>query len=169
MCEYCSQTETTVEKLTSEEQFPCEWFSEEEGPGACAELASYCVTDWFVEDHLCEAHKVQTEKEMQEESLGDFLESAGFSAEFEIKPIKEEETCDYIDHGAAGWEPCGTKASYAKYILDSSLYCAEHAAEAGGSTKSKCFRMATGSNCLGVLRRISRARLSCTIEADRLA
>ena len=134
MCEYCSETETTVERFESEEQ-PCEWISEEEGPGACAELATHSVTDWFVEDHLCEAHKLQTEKEMQEEGLGDFLESAGFRAEFEIKSIKAEETCDYIDHAAADWELCGRKASYAKYILDTSLYCAEHAAEAGHTEK----------------------------------
>jgi hypothetical protein len=63
---------------------------------------------------LCEAHKLQTEEEMQEEGLGDFLESAGFRAEFELRPIKEEETCDYIDHAAAGWELCGGKSELRK-------------------------------------------------------
>ncbi len=124
MCEYCSKTETTVEKLTPEEQLPCEWMSEEFGPGACAELATYSVSDWFVEDHLCESHKLATEKEMRE-GLGDFLEGAGFRAQFEIRPITQAETCDYIDHAATDWELCGKKASYAKYILDTSLYCAD--------------------------------------------
>jgi len=137
MCEYCSKSETTVEKLPSDEQFPCEWISEEFGPGACAELATYSVSDWFVEDHLCETHKRATEKEMQEEGLGDFLESAGFRAEFEIRPIQQEEDCDYMDPTAMDWKLCGKKASYAKYILDTSLYCAEHAAEAGGGTKNE--------------------------------
>ena len=137
MCEYCSKSETTVEKLTSEEQFPCEWISEEFGPGACAEVAAYSVSDWFVEDHLCETHKRATEKEMQEEGLGDFLESAGFRAEFEIRPIQQEEDCEYMDPTAMDWKRCGKKASYAKYILDTSLYCAEHAAEAGSGTKNE--------------------------------
>ena len=129
MCEYCSKTETTVEKLATDEIFPCEWISEEFGPGACAEQAVYAVSDWFVEDHLCEAHKLATEKEM-EEGLGDFLDSVGFRSEFEIKPIEQEESCDYIAPTATDWKPCGKKAGYAKYILDTSLFCAEHAAEA---------------------------------------
>jgi hypothetical protein len=126
MCEYCNKTETTVERLATDEIFPCEWISEESGPGACAEQAVYSVSDWYVEDHLCEAHKLVTEKEMKE-GLGDFLDSAGFSSEFEVKPIQQEETCDYFDPTSADWEPCGKKATYAKYILDTSLLCAEHA------------------------------------------
>ena len=42
-----------------------------------------------------------------------------------------------MDPSAMDWKRCGKKASYAKYILDTSLYCAEHAAEAGGGTKNK--------------------------------
>ena len=57
---------------------------------------------------------------MQEEGLGDFLESAGFRAEFEIRPIQQEEDCDYMDPTAMDWKRCGKKASYAKYILDTS-------------------------------------------------
>jgi hypothetical protein len=130
MCEYCSKSEITVEKLASDEQFPCEWFSEESGPGACEEQAVYSVSDWFVEDHLCETHKRATEKEMAE-GLGDFMESAGFRSQFEIRPIEQQETCDYLEPTAADWKPCGRKATYAKYILDTSLLCAEHAADAG--------------------------------------
>ncbi len=129
MCEYCSKTETTIEKLATDEIFPCEWISEEFGPGACAEQAVYSVSDWFVDDHLCEAHKLATEKEMAE-GLGDFLDSAGFRSQFEMKPIQQEETCDYFAPTSADWEPCGKKATYAKYILDTSLLCTEHAAEA---------------------------------------
>ena len=72
---------------------------------------------------------------MQEEGLGEFLESVGCRAEFEIRPIKDEETCDYIDHAGRDWEVCGRKVSYAKYILDTSVYCAEHATEASGRTE----------------------------------
>jgi len=128
MCEYCSKTEETVEKLDADQQYPCEWISEEAGPGACAELAVYSMSQWYVEDHLCEAHKLATEKEM-EEGLGEFLDSAGFSSQFEIRPIKQAETCDYFAPNSADWEPCGKKATFAKYILDTSLVCAEHAAE----------------------------------------
>lgn len=129
MCEYCSKSETTVEKLASDEQFPCEWISGESGPGACAEQAVYSVSDWFVEEHLCETHKLATEKEM-DEGLGDFMEGVGFNSQFEIRPIKEDETCDCIVPVATDWKPCGRKATYAKYILDTSLLCAEHAAAA---------------------------------------
>jgi hypothetical protein len=129
MCEYCSKTETTVERLATDEIFPCEWISEESGPGACAEQAVYSVSDWCVEDHLCEAHKLATEKEMAE-GLGDFLDSVGFRSQFEMKPIEQKETCDYFDPASADWEPCGNKATYAKYILDTSLLCAEHLAQA---------------------------------------
>jgi hypothetical protein len=128
MCEYCSKTETTVEKLATDEISPCEWISEEFGPGACAEQAAYSVSDWFVEDHLCEAHKLETEKQM-EEGLGDFLDRVGFSSQFEIKPIRQEETCDYVAPDSADWKPCEKKATFAKYILDTTLVCAEHAAE----------------------------------------
>jgi hypothetical protein len=132
MCEYCSQSEIAVEKLESDEESPCEWISEEFGPGACAELAVYSVSDWSVEDHLCEAHKLEIEKEMQE-GLGDFLESAGFDAEFEMRPITQEESCDHLDY--AKGKLCGKKAMYAKYFLDTSLYCSEHTAEVTGTDK----------------------------------
>ena len=135
MCEYCSKTETSIERLAADEQFPCEWISEEFGPGACAEQAVYSVSDWLVEDHLCEAHMLATEREMEEEGLGDFLDSAGFRSQFEMRPIEQEESCDYIAPTATDWEPCGKKATHAKYILDTSLLCAEHAAEAGDSTE----------------------------------
>jgi hypothetical protein len=125
MCEYCSKSEITVERLAADEIFPCEWISEDSGPGACAEHATYSVSDWYVEDHLCEAHKLATEKQM-EEGLGDFLDSVGFSSQFETKRIEQKETCDYFDPTSTDWEPCGKKANYAKYILDTSLLCAEH-------------------------------------------
>jgi hypothetical protein len=128
MCEFCSKTEVTIERLDAGEQYPCEWISEEEGPGACAALALYSVSEWYVEDHLCEAHKLATEKEMAE-GLGEFLDSAGFSFQFEIRPIEQEETCDYFAPDSADWEPCGKKATLAKYILDTTLVCPEHAAE----------------------------------------
>jgi hypothetical protein len=134
MCEFCDKTETTVERLAPDEQSPCEWISEELGPGACAEQAVYSVSDWFVDEHLCEAHKLATEKEM-EEGLGDFLDSAGFHSQFEIKPIEQEESCDYTAPTATDWEACGKKATHAKYILDTSLFCAEHAAEANRDTE----------------------------------
>jgi len=72
MCEYCDKSEVIVEKLDSDEQFPCEWISEEEGPGTCDQQAAYAVSEWYVEDHLCDVHKENTEKEM-EEGLADFL------------------------------------------------------------------------------------------------
>ena len=118
MCEYCHKTEVVVEKLDSDDRFPCEWVSEEEGPGACDQQAAYAVSEWYVEDHLCDAHKENTEKEM-EEGLPDFLAAVGFGSQFEIRPIKQEETCQYIaPPSATDWKPCGKKASHAKYVLD---------------------------------------------------
>lgn len=127
MCEHCDKNEVSVERLDADEQYPCEWISEETGPGACAELAVYTVSDWYVEDHLCDAHRLVTEKEMAE-GLSEFLDSVGFRSQFEIRPIKQEETCDYFAPDSADWKPCGKKAAFAKYILDTSLVCAEHAA-----------------------------------------
>jgi hypothetical protein len=127
MCEHCDKNEVSVERLDADEQYPCEWISEETGPGACAELAVYTVSDWYVEDHLCDAHRLVTEKETAE-GLGEFLDSVGFRSQFEIRPIEQEETCDYFAPDSADWKPCGKKASFAKYILDTSLVCAEHAA-----------------------------------------
>ena len=49
VCEYCNKTDVVVEKLDSDEQFPCEWISEEEGPGACDQQAVYAVSEWYVE------------------------------------------------------------------------------------------------------------------------
>jgi hypothetical protein len=89
MCEYCKKTEVTIETLDTDDQYPCEWITEEAGPGACAELALYSVSEWYVEDHLCDAHKLATEKEM-EEGLGDFLDSVEFRSQFEMKPIAEK-------------------------------------------------------------------------------
>jgi hypothetical protein len=129
MCEFCSKSEVTVEKLTDDEQLPCEWFSEESAPGACDELAVYAVSTWFVDDHLCDAHRLATEKEMAEEGLAEVLENAGFRSEFEIRPIQEQETCDYILPTATDWKPCGEKAKFAKFILDTTLACPEHATQ----------------------------------------
>lgn len=58
-----SKTEITIEKLdVDEEEYPCEWILEEAGPGACAALALYSVSEWYVEDHLCDAHRLATER-----------------------------------------------------------------------------------------------------------
>jgi len=127
MCEHCDKNEVSVERLDADDQYPCEWISEETGPGACAELAAYTVSAWYVEDHLCDAHRLVTEKEMSE-GLGEFLDSVGFRSQFEIRPIEQEETCDYFAPDSADWKPCGKKATFAKYTLDTSLVCAEHAA-----------------------------------------
>jgi len=86
MCEHCDKNEVSVERLDTDEQYPCEWISEETGPGACAELAVYTVSDWYVEDHLCDAHRLVTEKEMAE-GLGEFLDSVGFRSQFEIRHL----------------------------------------------------------------------------------
>ena len=131
MCEYCNETETTVERLATGELYPCEWISEEFGPGACAEQAVYSVSEWYVEDHLCGAHRLATEKEV-EEGLGEFLDSAGFRSQFEIRSIEQEDTCA---PDSADWEPCAKKATCAKYILDTTLVCAEHAAELNQKTE----------------------------------
>ncbi len=129
MCQYCNKSETRVEKLDDDEVDQCEWYSEDLGPGTCTEPAAYAVSDWFVDDHLCEAHKLVVEKDM-EEGLGEFLESAGFQSQYEIKTIDEDENCDYLDPTKPGWQVCGKKARYAKYMLDTSLLCPAHAAEA---------------------------------------
>ena len=134
MCEFCTKTEVTVEKLAEDEESACEWISEELGPGACDEPALYSVSEWYVEEHLCDVHKLATETEM-EEGLGDFLDSAGFRSQFELRPIEQAETCEYFATDSADWEPCGKKATHAKYILDTSLFCAEHAAEASQGTE----------------------------------
>ena len=126
MCEFCNETEVSLEKLEPDEQHPREWISEEAGPGACAALALYSVSEWYVDDYLCDSHKIATEKET-EEGLGKFSDSVGFRSQFQIRPIQQEETCDYFAQTSADCEPCGERAAFAKYILDSTLLCAEHA------------------------------------------
>lgn len=128
MCEFCAKTEVTVEKLAEDDDSPCEWISEELGPGACDESAAYSVSEWYVEEHLCDVHRLVTEQEM-EEGLGDLLDSVGFRSQFELRPIEQAETCEYFAPDSADWEPCGKKAAHAKYILDTSRVCAAHAAE----------------------------------------
>ena len=131
MCEHCSKTEVSISKIDSEEELLCEWFTEEKRPGGCHETAVYSVAEWVVEDHLCEVHKQQTEKEHQE-GLGDFLESVGFGSQYEMRPINEDGTCDYIPPAEINnWQPCGKKATYAKYTLEEWLVCPEHAAAMG--------------------------------------
>lgn len=128
MCEYCDKTEVSIEPLDADKQEPCEWIDEDAAPGACSALALYAVSTWYVEDHLCAAHKLAAEKEMNE-GLGEFLEEVGFRSQFEIRPIAQEETCDYFPPDSADWKPCGKRAQFAKYVLDTSLLCAEHTAE----------------------------------------
>ncbi|HTN70595.1 MAG TPA: hypothetical protein VMO00_05855 [Methylomirabilota bacterium] len=136
MCEYCNNTDVTVTKLDSDEESPCEWSTEEEGPGCCDKRAVYSVSEWYVEDHLCEAHKKETEKEL-EEGLADFLDSVGFGSRYEMRSITQGETCDYIAPSAGDWQACGEKASHAKYTLENWFVCAEHAAEMGSETHEK--------------------------------
>jgi hypothetical protein len=128
MCEYCDKSEVAIDPLDADQQEQCEWFDENAGPGVCPAAAVFSVSSWYVEDHLCEEHKLATEKEM-DEGLGDFMERVGFRSQFDIRPIEQEETCDYFAPDSADWKPCGGKASFAKYILDTSLMCAEHTAE----------------------------------------
>jgi hypothetical protein len=133
MCEYCNKTDITVTELDSDEESPCEWFTEEDGPGCCDKPAVYSVSEWYIEDHLCDAHKKETEKEL-EEGLADFLDSVGFGSQYEMRSIEQEATCDYLPPTAQDWKTCDKKATYAKYILESWLVCAEHAAEMGCET-----------------------------------
>lgn len=137
MCEYCNKTEITVAKLDSDAESQCEWFSEEEGPGCCDKPAVYSVSEWYVEDHLCDVHKEGTEKEL-EEGLADFLDRVGFGSQYEMRPIEQEETCDYISPAAINnWQPCGKRASHAKFTLENWVLCAEHAAAMGCDIQGK--------------------------------
>ena len=63
----------------------------------CISKPFTAVSEWYVEDHLCDTHKdSNTEKEM-EEGLGRFSRQlSGFRSQFEIRPIKQEETCQYF-------------------------------------------------------------------------
>jgi hypothetical protein len=107
MCEYCNKTEVTVAKLDSDDESQCEWFSEEEAPGSCDKPTVYSFSEWYVEDHLCEVHKEGTEKEL-EEGLADFLDRVGFGSEYEMRPIEQEEACDYISPAAIkNWHRAG--------------------------------------------------------------
>lgn len=136
MCEYCNKTEATVAKLDSDAESQCEWFSEE-APGCCDKPAVFSVSEWYVEDHLCEVHKKGTEKEL-EEGLGDFLDRVGFGSQYEMRPIEQEETCDYISPAAIeNWQPCGKRATHAKYILENWVLCTEHAAAMGYDIQAK--------------------------------
>ena len=128
MCEFCAKTEVTVEKLADEEESSCEWISEESGPGACDEPAVFAVSEWYVSEHLCDAHALATEKEMAE-GLGEFLDNVGVRSEFELRPIEPGEFCEYVAMDTTDWSLCGKHATHAKYILDTSLVCAEHAAQ----------------------------------------
>jgi hypothetical protein len=129
MCEYCNKTEVTVAKLDFNEESPCEWISEEKDPGSCDKSAVFAVSEWYVEDHLCDVHKDATEREL-EEGLADFLDSAGFASQCEMRPIEQEESCDCVfPAGIDNWQTCGKRASFAKYILENWVLCAEHAAE----------------------------------------
>jgi len=137
MCEYCDKTEITVARLDSDEESQCEWFSEEEAPGSSDRPAVYSVSEWYVEDHLCDVHKETTEKEL-EEGLADFLDRAGFGSQYEMRPIEQEETCDYISPAAIdNWQPCEKRATHAKYTLENSALCTEHAAAMGYDIQEK--------------------------------
>ncbi len=137
MCEYCDKTEITVAKLDCDEESQCEWLSEEEAPGSCDRPAVYSVSEWYVEDHLCEVHKETTEKEL-EEGLADFLDRAGFGSLYEMRRIEQEETCDYIFPAAIdNWQPCGERATHAKYTLENSALCTKHAAAMGYDIQEK--------------------------------
>lgn len=137
MCEYCNKTEVAVVKLDSDEESQCEWFSEDEAPGSCDKPAVYSVSEWYVEDHLCQVHKEGTEKEL-EEGLADFLDRVGFGSQYEMRPIKQEEKCDYISPATTqNWQPCGKRARYAKDVLETSVLCTEHVAERGYDIQEK--------------------------------
>ena len=129
MCEYCDKTEVSVTELEDDEEIECEWVSEEHGPGVCDNPAVFAVSTWYVEEHLCEAHKIEAEK-LLSEGFGDFMEAVGFSSACEFHPITQEETCDYFPPPiSTDLKPCENKAVYAKYGLDNAAMCAEHATE----------------------------------------
>lgn len=130
MCEYCSETTVTVERVDPDEESVCEWTSEE-GFESCVKPAVYSVCEWFVEDHLCDLHAEQEKKDL-EEGLADFLDRVGFGSQYEFRSIDQEETCDHISPlSAQTWQPCGKRASHAKYVLEKWILCAAHAADMG--------------------------------------
>ena len=85
------------------------------------------VSEWYVEDHLCECSAGSQQREM-EEGLGEFLTTSVFAPKFEIRPIEQEETCDVAGLSRLD-QSSGKRPRFRKYILDTSLVCTDHAAE----------------------------------------
>jgi hypothetical protein len=129
MCQLCEERSIEVEELENEdEEVQCEWMSEEEGPGSCERSAAYAVSEWYVEDHLCQAHAEEFARDL-EEGLSDLLEATGLGSEQELRPIGPGELCEHTPPLPSGeWKPCRRAAAYAKYVLTTWLVCPEHAA-----------------------------------------
>jgi hypothetical protein len=132
MCEHCSVRRSWTTELDPKEVLPCEYL-EDLGQDDCPAPAIALVTGRYVEDHLCrdcaEAKK-ETGPSSDESSAsadagpGDFLNSHGFQKGVEFLEIMESvEEC-------AG-ESCGNLASYAKRVIETWGYCAEHLLPAG--------------------------------------
>jgi hypothetical protein len=134
MCEQCKLNRVSGELLPKEDEpVPCEYPGDEE-EDICTEDAVVLVSDYSVEDHLCEEHMKEKASQL-EEGLGDFLRSAGFQAASDFAPIKEPAECDYVspeDMLRPGpVPPCGKPAAYAQLVLEKLPLCADHAREWG--------------------------------------
>ena len=64
-----------------------------------------------------------------EEGLGEFLDSAGFRSQFEIRPIEQEETCDYFAPDSARLGTLREKGHVRKIYTRHHACMPDHAAE----------------------------------------
>jgi hypothetical protein len=142
VCEQCKIKRVSGEPLSPEDDpTPCECPPDEEGE-VCPRDAVYLVSDYSVDDHLCEEHMREKASKL-EEGLGDFLRSAGFQAASDFAPIKKRAACDYVSPenmlSAVEVPPCGKPAAYAELVLEKLALCPKHAREWGytprGSTR----------------------------------
>lgn len=95
MCEHCEKSKLVlVDRVELEEDMPCESGSED---GPCSNGAEFEAKEYYCENHLCEQHRDEINKSL-DEGLGDFMRECGFEQAVDFHPIQTTyETCNYID------------------------------------------------------------------------
>lgn len=120
MCEACSDPKVEWEETTrltaGEEAWYCDG---EDGP--CSRRAVWVTRFSLVDEHLCEAHKVEAMEDEGPE-LREILDATGLQEGSYVLSIRASEPCD----GPVMGPSCGERAAWAHVVIAQAYACDRH-------------------------------------------
>ncbi|MDG7005910.1 MAG: hypothetical protein JRM86_03140 [Nitrososphaerota archaeon] len=106
-----------------EDVYMCEYHVKGQ-PSLCGATADWVVRFIFVEDHLCDAHRVRVAEDL-DGGLREIFQVAGLGGDETVVAIKEKAKCEWTPD-LPPFRECGKPARWAHITAGQMLFCDEH-------------------------------------------